>query len=165
MRERPVRGRNQAHRAGLPSPLDALGDRVAPARPVDLEEQLRVAGDNLFDRLAGERGQSHRRAARRSGPRHGHFTVWVDRLHAGGRDDYRQGNILPHNGCRQITLLDRPDHMRRETQLTERLDIVGDGHPFFAGGHQRGIDRFRQSPFRPLLRDGDRLKPDVTAHG
>ena len=55
--------------------------------------------------------------------------------------------------------------MRRETQLTERLDVVGDGQPFFAGGHQRGIGRLGQSPLRAFLRDGNRLEPDVTSHG
>src|SRR4029077_8673118 len=42
----------------------ALGGpaRVAAAEPVDLEEQLGVGGDDLFDRLAGKRGKPHRGA-------------------------------------------------------------------------------------------------------
>ncbi len=85
-------------------------------------------------------------------------------VHSGGRNDDRQGNQLPDHGCREVALFDGADDMRREAELVERLDIVGDAQPLLAGGDQRGVDRLRQPPFRALLRDGDRLGPDVTSH-
>ena len=98
------------------------GDHVAPARPVDLEEQLRVGGDHVLDRLAGERRQSHRRAARRGRAGHGHLAVRIDRLHTGRRDDHRQRNLLSHNGCRHshASRARRPHAARNPAHRTPR---------------------------------------------
>ena len=58
-----------------------------------------------------------------------------------------------------------PIDVRGEAQFAERLDVVGDRQPLFAGSDQRGIGRLGQSLLRALLRNGDRLEPDVTGHG
>ncbi|PQM46519.1 hypothetical protein C1Y40_03306 [Mycobacterium talmoniae] len=165
VREGPVGGGDQPDRPGRAGPLHPLGDRVATAQPVDLEEHLGVGVDDVLDRLTGERGQPHGGAAGGRGARHRDFPVRVDGLHTGRRDDHRQRNLLPHHRCRQVAFGRRPDHVRGETEFAERLHVVGDGHPFFAGGDQRGVRRLRQSLFRPLLGDGDGFEPDVTSHG
>ena len=135
VREAPVGGDDQADRTGFARAFHPRGDRVAAAEPVHLEEELWVGGDDLFDRLAGERRQSHCGAARGGGPCHGDLTVRVHGLHTRRRYHHRQRNILSHNGCREVALLQRTDHMWREPQLGERLDVVGDGHALLAGRH------------------------------
>src|SRR3712207_8976939 len=54
--------------------------RSAVARPVGLEERLRVDGHHLLDRLGGERAQPHRRAAGGRRPGHRDLAVGVHRL-------------------------------------------------------------------------------------
>ena len=147
VREAPVGGDDQPDRAGGAGPLDPRGDRVAVAQPVDLEEGLGVGGDDLFDRLAGERRQPHRGAAGGGRAGDGHLAVGVHGLHAGRRDQHRQRNVLAHHGCRQIALLGGADDVRGEAELAERLDVVGERQALLAAGEQRGVDRLGQ----PLL--------------
>ena len=64
----------------------------------------------------------------------------------------------------QITLLRRTDDVRGEAELTERLDVVGDGQPLLAGGDQRAVDGLGQPLLRALLGDGDGFEPDVAGH-
>ena len=150
--------------AGLACALHPRRDRVPAAEPVHLEEELGVGRDDLFDRLAGERRQTHRGAARGGRPRDGDLTVRVHRLHTRRRDHHGQRNILPHNGCRQIALLGRADDMRRESELGERVDVVGDGHALLAGAQQRRVHRLGQPLLRPLLGEGDRFEPGISCH-
>src|SRR5699024_4378003 len=53
--ERPVERDDEADRAGPPGPLHPGQDVVLRPGPVELEERLRVGGDDLLDRLGGER--------------------------------------------------------------------------------------------------------------
>ena len=75
--ERPVEREDHADRAGRLRPLHASDHRVTVARPVDLEQRLRVGGDHLVHRLRRERAQAHhdapgsRRPARRRPRRRG----------------------------------------------------------------------------------------------
>ena len=94
---------------------------LARARPVDLEERLRVGRDDLLDRLARERAQAHRRPARRRRAGDGHLAVGVHRLHAGRRDAPPAATIcLAHHGRRQVALGRQPGDVRREAELAER---------------------------------------------
>src|SRR6478609_9132016 len=54
--------------------------------------------------------------------------------------------------------------VRGETELSERLDVVGGCEPLFAGGDERGVDRLRQSLLGALLRDCNGFKPCGASH-
>src|SRR5205807_1133047 len=126
VREAPVGGDDEADSAGFPRPLHTGRDRIAAAEPVDLEEELRVGGDDLFDRLARERRKAHRRATCGGSARNCNLAVRMNRLHASWRDQYWQRNILSHNGCRQIALLQSANYVGCEAELGERVDVVRD---------------------------------------
>ena len=95
--ERPVGGQDQPDGTGCPGALDAGDDGVAPAGPVGLEERLRVGGDDVLDRLAGERAEPDGDATRRGGPGDGDLAVGMDGLHAGRRDEHRHRDRLAHH--------------------------------------------------------------------
>ena len=58
----------------------------------------------------------------------------------------------------------RADDVRREAELAERVDVVGDRDALLAGGDQRAVDRLGQPLLRALLGDGDGFEPDVAGH-
>ena len=136
------------------------------ARPVDLEERLRVGGDDLLDRLAGERAQAHRRAARRRGAGDRDLAVGVDRLHAGGRDDHRQRDRLPHDGAsRGRASLGRPATCGAKPSSPNAVDVVLERQPVLGAGAERHVHRLRQPLLRPPLRLGHRLEPARSPSG
>jgi hypothetical protein len=89
----------------------------------------------------------------------------VHRLNACWRDHDGQRDILSHNGCRQVAFLERTDDMWREAELTECIDVVGDGDAFLAGGQQCTVDGLGQPLLGPLLGERHRLEPLVACHG
>ena len=88
----------------------------------------------------------------------------MDGLHASRRDHHWQRNILAHNGSRQVSLFYRTHDVRREPELAEGVDIVGDRDPLLTGGDERSLDRLGQPLARPLLGNRDRLEPGFSCH-
>src|SRR6185369_7034100 len=65
----------------------------------------------------------------------------------------------------QVTLLYRADDVRRESELAESVDVVGDRDALLAGGEQGTVYGFRQPLLRQLLGERHRLEPLVAGHG
>ena len=75
--------------AGRARPAASIRSRVPD--PVDLEERLRVGGDDLLDRLAARTSDSPMAVpARGGGAGDGDLAVGMDGLHAGRGDEHRQ---------------------------------------------------------------------------
>jgi len=87
--ERPVEGEDDPDGAGGLGPLESGDHRVLVAGPIDLEERLAVRLDDLLDRLAGERAETHRDATSCGSGSNRHLGAGVDGLDAGGRDHHR----------------------------------------------------------------------------
>ena len=134
-------------------------DLLARAAPVDLEERLGVGRDDLLDRLAGERAESHRRAARGGGARDRDLAVGMDGLHAGRRDDHRERDRLSHHGRGHVPLGRQVGDVRREPELAERGDVVRERDPGLGARDQRRVHRLRQPP---LARGAARPRPTRT---
>jgi hypothetical protein len=86
MAKTPVGCDDEADGAGSARPLHAGRDGVAVAEPVQLKEEFGVRRDDLFDRLAGERRQSHHRSAGGGRACECHLAVGMHGLDAGRRD-------------------------------------------------------------------------------
>jgi hypothetical protein len=136
-----------------------LRDLLARARPVELEEGLGVRRNDLLDRLARERTEAHRRAARGGRACDGDLAVRMDRLNPGRGDQHRQRHRLPHHHGRQVALIDQAGDMRREAQFPERLDIVLERQALLGPGPDRHVHRLWEPTLRASLRLGDRLEP------
>src|SRR4029450_2762720 len=124
MREGPVEGEDEAggtRRAGL---LDTAEHVVAGSDPVDLEQGLRVGRHHLVQRPAGEGAETEGGTAGGGGAGHGQLPVGVHRLHAGGRANHRQRDVLAEDGRGQLTLGMLPGGAGGEAQLVERIDVV-----------------------------------------
>ncbi len=100
---------------------------VPRADPVDLEEGLRVGGDHVLDRLAGERAEPHGGA--RGPPRPGPPPP----RRRGARPGRRSGEIMtgnemswPMTVVARSRLAGQPGHVRGEAELAVGGDVVLD---------------------------------------
>ena len=80
--ERPVEGHDEPDGTGSLGPLQTLLDAVPRARPIGLEERLRIGGDDLLDGLAAERTERHRRTTGGGGTGDGDLGAGMHGLHA-----------------------------------------------------------------------------------
>jgi hypothetical protein len=111
----------------------ALVDELAhaiPAHPVDLEEDRRTGLHDVLDRLARKRAQPDDRSRGRRGAGDGELAIWMDRLHAGGRDDHRERDLLAEHGRHEVSRAGNagPGKSRRDAghkpELSERRHVV-----------------------------------------
>ena len=135
---------------------------VPAAAPVHLEEGLRVGGDDLLDRLAGERAEAHRRAPGGGGPGDGDLAVGVDGLHAGGRDDAPAATIgWPMTVVAWSRSARLVGDVGREPSSFNAGEVVVEGGALLRAGQQGAVHRRGQPLLGPALGLGDGLEPRV----
>ena len=121
VRERPVERDDEPLRTGAPGTVHDRRHALARAQPVHLEERLRVGLDDLLDRLAPERAETHGGPRRRRRAGDGDLAARADRLDAGGRDDHRHRDLLAQHGGRLVALgRQAGGDARHEAELAER---------------------------------------------
>ena len=125
----------------------------------DLEERLRVGGDDLLDRLAGEGTQPHHRAARRGGSGDRDLAVRVDGLDAGRRDQHRQRDRLADDRGGQVPLGGRPATCGAKPSSPNAATLSSSVAPRSEPAMQRAVHRLGQPLAGPPLRLSDGLEP------